>query len=156
VISVATSFDELVRELRTFRERREITNATVRGIRAATKPARQAIKRAAKETLPKHGGRNGLNLWVSKISVLAQVRLSGRKAGVKLKGGRDSLGGRSDIAAVDRGRVRAPSWGHRTRASWHTVSVTPGFFTKTAAELPDWREDVDHEVDKALETLRRG
>jgi hypothetical protein len=150
---VATSFDELVRELRAFRERREIINATARGIRAATKPARKAIKRAAKETLPKRGG---LNLWVSKISVLAQVRLSGRKAGVKLKGGRNSLGGRSDIAAIDRGRVRAPSWGHRTRASWHTVSVTPGFFTKTAAELPDWREDVDSEVDKALETLRRG
>jgi hypothetical protein len=150
---VATSFDELVRELRAFRERREIINATARGIRAATKPARKAIKRAAKETLPKRGG---LNLWVSKISVLAQVRLSGRRAGVKLKGGRNSLGGRSDIAAIDRGRVRAPSWGHRTRASWHTVSVTPGFFTKTAAELPDWREDVDREVDKSLETLRRG
>lgn len=150
---MATSFDELVRELRAFRERREIINATARGIRAATKPARKAIKRAAKETLPKRGG---LNLWVSKISVLAQVRLSGRRAGVKLKGGRNSLGGRSDIAAIDRGRVRAPSWGHRTRASWHTVSVTPGFFTKTAAELPDWREDVDREVDKSLETLRRG
>jgi hypothetical protein len=150
---VATSFDELVRELRAFRERREITNATARGIRAATKPARQAIKRAAKDILPKHGG---LNLWVSRISVLAQVRLSGSKAGVKLKGGRNSLGGRSDIAAIDRGRVRAPSWGHRSRASWHTVSVAPGFFTKTAADLPDWRQDVDREVDKALDTLRRG
>lgn len=150
---MATSFDELVRELRAFRDRREIINATARGIRAATKPARKAIKRAAKDTLPKRGG---LNLWVSRISVLAQVRLSGKRAGVKLKGGRNSLGGRSDIAAIDRGRVRAPSWGHRTRASWHTVSVTPGFFTKTAADLPDWREDVDREVDKSLETLRRG
>lgn len=150
---MATSFDELVRELRTFRERREVTNATARGIRAATKPARKAIKRAAKELLPKRGG---LNVWVSRISVLAQIRLSGNRAGVKLKGGRNSLGARSDIAAVDRGRVRAPSWGHRNAASWHTVTVTPGFFTKTAADLPDWRADVDREVDKALETLRRG
>lgn len=150
---MATSFDELVRELRTFRERREVTNATARGIRAATKPARKAIKKAAREKLPKRGG---LNVWVSKISVLAQVRLTGNRAGVKLKGGRNSLGARSDITAIDRGRVRAPSWGHRTRASWHTVTVTPGFFTQTAAELPDWRNEVDAEVDKALDTLRRG
>lgn len=150
---MATSFDELVRELRAFDRRREITKAISKGIRAAVKPARKAIKMKARETLP-HGG--GLNVWVSKVSVLASIKLSGRRAGVKLKGGRNSQGGRSDITAVDRGRVRAPSWGHRTRASWHTVQVTPGFFTRTAAELPDWREQVDHEVDQALETLRRG
>ena len=150
---MATSFDELVRELRAFRERREVTKATAKGIRKAVVPARKAIKSAAKETMPKRGG---LNLWVSRISILAQVRLSGRRAGVKLKGGRNSLGGRSDVNAIDRGRVRAPSWGHRTKASWHTVTVPPGFFTKTAADLPDWREDVDREVDQALETIRRG
>lgn len=150
---MATSFDELVRELRGFRLRKEITNACARGIRAATKPARQAIKKAAKDNLPKRGG---LNVWVSRISVLAQVRLSGNRAGVKLKGGRNSLGARSDIRAIDRGRVRAPSWGHRTKASWHTVTVTPGFFTQTAADLPDWRGGVDQEVDQALEKIRRG
>lgn len=150
---MATSFDELVRELRAFRDRKQIVNATARGIRAATKPARKAIKKAAKDTLPKGGG---LNVWVSKISVLAQVRLSGNRAGVKLKGGRNSLGARSDVTAIDKGRVRAPSWGRRNANSWHTVLVTPGFFTKTAADLPDWRDQVDAEVDKALDTLRRG
>lgn len=150
---MATSFDELVRELHAFRDRRQVTNATARGIRKAVVPARKAIRAAARATLPKRGG---LNIWVSRISVLAQVRLSGNRAGVKLKGGRNSTGARSDVAAIDRGRVRAPSWGHRTRASWHTVAVTPGFFTKTAAELPDWKDDIDREVDKALDTLRRG
>jgi hypothetical protein len=150
---MATSFDELVRELKGFNQRREVIKAASKGMRAAVKPARKAIKRAAKDTLPK-GGK--LNLWVSRISILAQVRLSGRRAGVKLKGGRNSTGGRSDINAIDRGRVRAPSWGRRTKGSWHTVTVTPGFFTKTAAELPDWREQIDAEVDKALDQIRRG
>jgi hypothetical protein len=150
---VATSFDQLCRELAAFRNSRAITLACAKGIRRAVTPARQAIRRTAVDTLP-HAG--GLNLWVSKISILAAVRFSGRRAAVKLKGGRNSLGGRSDITAIDRGRVRAPSWGRRTRASWHTVIVTPGFFTHTAAELPDWRNNIDTEVDQALETLRRG
>ncbi|HET8716668.1 MAG TPA: hypothetical protein VFM50_02870 [Nocardioidaceae bacterium] len=150
---MATSFDQLVRELAAFRNSRAVVNACARGIRKATKPARKAIKVAARETLPKSGG---LNVWVSRISILAQVRLSGRKAGVKLKGGRNSLGGRSDITAIDRGRVRAPSWGHRNANSWHTVTVKPGFFTDTAAALPDWRTEVDAEVDRALDTIRRG
>jgi len=150
---VATSFDQLVRELKAFDGRREVTKAMGKGIRKAVQPARKAIKKVALSTLPAGGG---LNVWVSKTRINVQIKTAGRRAGVKLKGGRNSLGGRSDINAVDRGRVRAPSWGHRTKASWHTVTVTPGFFTKTAGELPDWREGVDAEVDKALDQLRRG
>lgn len=150
---MATSVERLIAELRMFDARREIVNACARGIRKAVAPARRAIKNTARETMPQRGK---LNVWVSRISILAQVRLTGRRAGVKLKGGRNSLGGRSDVAAIDRGRVRAPSWGHRNANSWHTVTVTPGFFTKTAAELPDWRENVDAEADQALEKLRRG
>lgn len=150
---MATSFEQLVRELKAFDRRREITKAMSKGIRKAVTPARKAIKAAALSTMPKSGG---LNVWVSKTRINVQIKTAGRRAGVKLKGGRNSQGGRSDMAAIDRGRVRAPSWGKRTRASWHTVAVQPGFFTKTATDLPDWRDDVDTEVDQALETLRRG
>lgn len=150
---MAVSVDELVRELRAFDNRREVTKAAARGIRKAVSPARKAIKRAAKDQMPKRGG---LNIWVSRISVLAQIRLSGRNPTIKLKGGRNSQKKRSDVNAIDRGRVRAPSWGRRTHASWHTVTVTPGFFTKTAADLPDWRENVDAELDKTLGQIRRG
>ncbi len=150
---MATSFQQLVRELKAFDGRREITRAMGKGIRKAVVPARKAIREVALSTMPKRGG---LNIWVSKTRINVQIKTAGRRAGVKLKGGRNSQGGRSDMSAIDRGRVRAPSWGKRTRASWHTVAVQPGFFTKTAAELPDWRENVDAEVDQALETLRRG
>jgi hypothetical protein len=150
---MATTFDDLVRELKGFNNRREVIKAASKGMRTAVKPARAAIKRKAKETLPAMGK---LNIWVSKIGITAQIRLSGRRAGVKLKGGRNSAGGRSDVNAIDRGRVRAPSWGRRRKGDWHTVIVQPGFFTKTAADLPDWREDIDAEVDKALDQIRRG
>ncbi len=145
------SIDQLVRELKAFRESKAVVNAAARGIRKAVAPARRAVKKTAKATLPKAGG---LNVWVSKAAIRASIRLSGRRAGIKLTGGRNSAGGRSDITAIDKGRVRAPSWGHRTKAAWHTVEVTPGFFTGTLDELPDWRENIDAEVDRALDTIR--
>jgi hypothetical protein len=153
VTRVATKINELARELRAFTGRREIINATSRGIRNAVKPARVAIKAAARSMLPKRGG---LNVWVSKIGITASIKLTAKKAGVKLKGGRNAQGGRSDMHRIDAdGRVRAPSWGRKTRSDWHNVSVTPGFFTRTAAELPDWVDQVDAEIDGALDKIRR-
>lgn len=150
---MATTWDQLVAELQNFRNRREITNAIGRGLRAATKPARKAVKAAALATLPHTGG---LNVWVSRAKIITAIKVSGPRASVKIRGGRNSLSARSDLTAIDKGRVRAPAWGHRTAASWHTVTVTPGFFTDTLAELPGWTDDVDREVDQALQTIRRG
>lgn len=150
---MATSFDQLVRELRAFDNRREIVKAMSKGIRAGVPPVRKAIRAAALATLPAAGG---LSRWVATTRINLQVKASGRRAGIKLIGGRNSLRGRSDIAAIDRGRVRAPSWGRRTPGSWHTQQVRPGFFTRTAADAHDWRDQVDREVDQALDTLRRG
>lgn len=150
---MATSFEQLVQELKAFDRRREIVKAMQQGVRAAAPAVRAKIRAAAEGTLP-HGG--GLNQWVAKIRINTQVRVSGRSAGVKLIGGRNSAGGRSDMTSIDRGRVRAPTFGHRSKAAWHTVSVEPGFFTVTAAEANEWSDRVDAEVDKALDQLRRG
>lgn len=150
---MAIGVDQLVRELRGFDRRREIVKAISKGVRKPLPAVRKAIKARAIATLPSSGG---LGLWVSKTRVTAQVKLSGRRAGIKLKGGRNSQGQRSDIAAIDRGRVRAPSWGRRTAASWHTQTVRPGFFTETAAEATQWTGAVAGEVDRALDQLRRG
>lgn len=150
---MATSFDELVRELRRYREQKETIKAITKGLRQAVVPARRAVRNAAREILPKSGG---LNEWVARASMLIQIRLSGRRAGVRLKAGRNSERGRTDMTAIDRGRVRAPSWGRRVKGAWHVVEVTPGFFTETLHDLPDWHDDVDAAVDRSLETLRRG
>lgn len=150
---MATSFDELVRELRGFDRRREIVKAMSKGIRSGAGPVRKRIREVAVETLP-HAG--GLGRWVAAIRINLRIKASGRKAGVTMVGGRNAEGGRADTTRIDKGRVRAPSWGHKTRAAWHTQSVTPGFFTKTAADAGEWHDHVDGQVDAALDTLRRG
>jgi hypothetical protein len=150
---MAVSFEQLVRELRAFEAKREIVKAMSKGIRKSAPKVRQKIRAAAVELLPESGG---LGAWVAKIRINLRIKTSGRSASIKLLGGRNSAGGRSDIDAIDRGRVRAPSWGHRAKGDWHTQTVPAGFFTRTAADADDWRADVDREVDQALETLRRG
>lgn len=150
---MATSFDQLIRELRGFDQRREIVKAMSKGIRKSAPKVRQKIRAAAIAILPEEGG---LGQWVAKIRINLQIKTGSRSASIKLVGGRNSVGGRSDIAAIDRGRVRAPTFGHRQKGAWHTVTVEPGFFRQTAADADDWRADVDREVDQALETLRRG
>lgn len=147
------SLDALIRDLRKFEARKDVVRALRKEIRQPIPAVRKAIKRAALDTLPHRGG---LGVWVSKTKVTAAIKLSGRSAGVKLKAGRNSARGRSDMKAIDRGRVRAPSWGHRTRASWHTQSVPAGYFTDTAANAHEWRAAAVTAVDHALQTIARG
>jgi hypothetical protein len=147
------SFDDLIRDIRGFDKRREIVKALGKAIRKPVPAVRRAIKARALETLPHRGG---LGAWVAASRVTTQVKLAGRTAAIRLTGGRNSRGGRSDIKAIDAGHVRAPSWGKRTDASWHTQTVAPGFFTKPASEAGQWVRAADAAVDQALEQIRRG
>jgi hypothetical protein len=150
---MASSLDNLIRDLRKFEGRKEVVKELRKEIRKPLPDLRKAIKRRALDTLP-HG--NGLGAWVSRISVTARIRLSGRAAGVSIKGGRNSVGARSDINAIDRGRVRAPSWGRRGKGAWHNQEVRPGFFTETVGDVTQWREACSRAADQALDTIRRG
>lgn len=150
---MASSLDALIRDLRKFDGRKEVVKALRKEIRKPVPKVRKAIRKRARTTLPKAGG---LNKWVASTRITAQIKLSGRSAGVRLKGGRNSTGARSDIRAIDRGRVRAPTYGKRNPNSWHTVKVTPGFFTTPAAETDEWRKAALKAVDQALDTIRRG
>jgi hypothetical protein len=147
------SFDDLIRDLRGFDRRREIVKALSKAVRKPVPAVRRAIKARALATLPHRGG---LGAWVAASRVTTQVKLTGRSAAIRLKGGRNSSGGRSDIKAIDAGRVRAPSWGKRTPASWHAQRVPAGFFTKPVSEADQWVAAADQAVDAALEQLRRG
>lgn len=150
---MATSIDKLVNDLRSFDRKREVVKALGKEIRKPLPGVRKSIKARALEILPRAGG---LNKWVASTRVGVKVRTSGRSAGVQLKGGRNSAQKRSDVRAIDRGRVRAPSWGKRTAASWHTQSVTPGFFTDTAGDATEWRDACVQAVDNAIATIARG
>jgi hypothetical protein len=141
-------------DLKGFEARKEVLKALRRSIRQPVPTIRAAIKASALEILPKGGG---LNEWVAASRVSASVKATGRVVGLLIKGGRNKMtGGRSDINAINRGRVRAPNWGRRWDGQWHTQTVTPGFFTDPALESADVVERVTTEaVDRAFDQVRR-
>jgi hypothetical protein len=140
-------------ELRAFDGRREVVKAMRKGLREPLPAIRKTIRARALTTLPARGG---LGRWVAAARVNASIKINSRRVSMLLRGGRNSAGGRSDMAAIDRGRVRAPSWGHRTRSSWHTVRVAPGYFREPAAAAADTVNGaIDRAVDGALDQLRR-
>jgi hypothetical protein len=147
------SLDDLIRDLRKFEDRKTVVRELRREIRKPVPAVRREIRQRALDWLPRRGG---LNRWVSRISITAKVRLSGRSAGIQLKGGRNSAGARADIRAIDRGKVRAPTYGHRGRRAWHNQTVPDGFFSHPATSTPAWRAACLAAVDKALATIRRG
>jgi hypothetical protein len=151
---VGTDIRAFARELKAFDDRRVVLKALRSAIRKPFPAVRAKVKASARAILPKAGG---LNEWVAAIRVNLQVKATTtRAAGVIVKGGRNSVGDRSDVRAIDRGRVRAPSWGRRGNGAWHTVLVEPGFFTKPVTEAQEWHAEIDRAVDEALNTIRRG
>lgn len=145
---------QLARALKGFDTRGEIVKALRTEMRKPVPEVRKAIKAKAIATLPAAGG---LNVWVSQIKITASVTLRGRAVGVRLRGGRRSDGGVTDVAAIDRGRLRHPSWGRRGRGQWHTQAVPPKFFTGPAgAAAPEWRAAAQTAVSKALEEVLGG
>lgn len=150
---MSESLERLVRDLRGFENRKVVLRELRRNIRRPVPAVRKAIRARALDTLPSGGG---LNAWAAGIRITVVVRTSGRAAGVKLKGGRNSQGGRSDIRALDRGRVRHPSWGRRFRGQWHNQIVPAGFVTKPATESSEWRQACVDAVDQAVAVIGRG
>ena len=145
---MSDSLTRLVADLRGFEGRKLVLKELRQEIRKPVPAVRRAIRARARATLPASGG---LADWVARSSITVQVRVTSRSAGVRLKGGRNSRGGRSDIRAIDRGRLRAHSWFSRR---WHQQQVTPGFFTGPAGEAKQWRDAALVAVDRALRTIR--
>lgn len=141
-------------QLKAFDGRREVVKAMRKGIRKPVPAIRKSIKTRATSTLPARGG---LGKWVASSRINAKIKLGSRRVDMTLRGGRNSEAGRSDLSAIDRGRVRAPTWGHRSRGAWHTQTVPAGFFREPAADgADDVNAAIDAEVDRALEQIRRG
>jgi hypothetical protein len=150
---MAVSIEEFVRELRGFQDRKVVLKELRKGIRRPFPAVRKAVRKNAVDTLPKSGG---LGKWASGIRINLRIKTTSRAASVTVVGGRNSAGGRSDIKALDRGRVRAPSWGRRGKGSWHTQTVPVGFFTKPVTEAKEWHDEIDKSVDTAFDQIRRG
>lgn len=150
---MAVSAEQLARELRAFDGRRQIVKALRRALTKASKPAVKDVRAHAAEILPSGGG---LGRWVASARIGVRIGYTSRTAGVKLRGGRKSLTDKSDLTAIDRGTVRAPTFGHRGRRAWHSQAVPPGWWTDPLSSNADWQASSDREVDLALNQIRRG
>jgi hypothetical protein len=144
----------LARDLRGFESRKEVLKSFRKALREPLPVLRRDIRASALATLPR---RNGLNQWVARAGVTLSANIStGSRAGVTLRVGRSTgKGRRADLADVDSGAVRAPSWGRRTRGSWHTQHVTPGFAAHPVDEFaPEFFRSAESAFGQALEALR--
>ena len=115
----------------------------LRGINRALKPAKAAVKEAARRELPHHGG---LDEFVASSRIGSSTRSSGRNPGVRLTGKKSG----HDLRAIDRGRLRHPVFGNRN--AWVTQEVKPGWWSQT---LQEQAPEVRHEVVSALDEVAR-
>lgn len=146
----------LIADLKGVEARKEILKEVRRTIRGPLPGTRKAVKASALSTLPSGGG---LAAWVAATRLSAKITLKANQVRVNIRGGRNSAGSgkRSDINAIDRGRLRHPSWGRRGPGQWHTQAVVPGFFTKTVeGQRDEYVEAVDKGAAIVVERLNRG
>lgn len=149
---MADSIAKLARDLRGFNADEEVVKALRQEIVKPVPAVRKKIRASAIAILPSSGG---LNVWVAASRITSSVKVGGHSVTVTLRGGRSSASGKqSDINAIDRGRVRHPSWGRRGRGQWHNQVVAPKFFTRPASETSEWARAIDVAVSNALRTLR--
>lgn len=147
------SFDDFIRDLRKYEDKKVLLKELRTEIRKPVPAIRKAIKKHALAIMPKSGG---LNQWIAAIRITARMKFSGRSAGITLVGGRRSTKAKSDMRAINRGRLRAPSWGRRGRGDWHTQAVPPEFFTIPADNDKLWRAAILAALDKGLKVIRGG
>ena len=101
-----------------------------KGITQAMKPVRPALRKSARETLPRKGG---LNKRVAR----AKITTRRNRQGVRLQAG----GPRSQVDELDKGRFRHPVFGDRSE--WVYQPVKPGWWTRPTDDL---RDDVQREL----------
>lgn len=116
-------------------------------------PAQEAIRQAALDTLPSKGG---LNEWVAgRLKFSTLVRLSGSNVGIRIKTKHRGKTGLSDLAAINRGRVRHPLYGNRDH--WYLTQITPGFVGKALDDMADTaREEFLAAVDEVARKFAAG
>lgn len=145
-ISVGT----MVRRLRRF-NRGEIVRQVQRQIDQPLPVIRTRVKASALGKLPKSGG---LAAWAAAAHLTAQVHVMGDTVTANLKVHRTSLRHASDLRALDRGRVRHPSWGRRAPSDWSVQLVTAKVYSEPIAESHEWRRAVSAACDDALDVIR--
>ena len=124
--------------------------------RRLDEPLPQIRAKVKASALTKMPSRGGLAAWAAAAHVTAQVQRFGDKVTAHLKVHRTSLYRASDLRALDRGRVRHPSWGRRGTDDWHIQLVKPKVYSEPIAESPEWRRAVVDACGSATDVIRHG
>jgi hypothetical protein len=140
----------LIRNIRRFNERNAVVEHVRRTIDEPFAAARAAMRARMLAVLPHRGG---LGAWAAASHIHPSVRATGNRVSAELQVSRRSLRGPADLRALDRGRVRHPSWGRRAPGEWHTQLVAPKTITGPLTEVEQWRDAVARGVDEAVDTL---
>lgn len=118
----------------------------LRGLREGTKPMVEAARSSALEHLPKQGG---LNQEVASSKIAVRTRTSGGNPGVRVVGL-----SKHNIAAMDRGRLRHPTFGHEPWVSQH---IKPGWWTDALmGEAPKVRQALLAVMDETTRRIAHG
>lgn len=152
VVTGAEDLERLGRQLKELGDK-ELRRELFRGFARATKPLKADVKRSAVRSLPHRGG---LNQWVADAKIATRTRVSGKSVGVRIAGSRSNKQQRkSDLNAINRGRLRHPVFGNRK--VWVTQQVTPGWFTVPLVAGADVvRTELVQVMDDVAERLARG
>jgi hypothetical protein len=146
-VTGADDLERLGRQLKDIGDK-ELRRDLLRGIQRATRPLKDDIKDSARRNLPRRGG---LNEWVANQGkVSTRTSTAGRNVGVRVVA--DKKG--SDLAAINRGRLRHPVFGNRK--VWVTQLVPPGWFdqgtedgaVRTQRELVEVFDDIAERLER--------
>jgi len=138
---------------------RDLTRVLKRAQRNAVKPLQKEIKAEALASLPKHGRYKATMSKAVKTSVSGGT--PGRPLIVRVYA-RGKVEER-DVAAVNAGRLRHQTFGHRTFvrdgrvvSAWHEQRIRPGFVDRPVDKLADKvLEASADEVGQLLEEIAR-
>lgn len=109
----------------------------------ATKPPRAEAKKNAEQVLPSTGGLN---------KRVAAARLSTRRRAGRDPGVRIVAKGLDQLDLIDKGFVRHPVYGRRTRWTLQPIPDAKGWFTKP---MEDSAEDVRKEILQAIDEVAK-
>jgi hypothetical protein len=117
-----------------------------KGILRAVRPAGPLVKASTPQYLPNSGGYSAV------IAAALNIRSAQAGSGVEIT----ARAGRRQIANLEGGSLRAPSWGRR-RGRWHTQRVRPGFFTEPVERLrPQIRQGIVEAMQDAADKIVEG
>lgn len=152
VVTGADELESLGRQLKELGDK-DLRRELFRGFSRATKPLKADVKRSALQSLPSGGG---LNRWVADARLATRTRVSGKTVGVRIAGSRSNKQLRkSDLNAINRGRLRHPVFGNRK--VWVTQEVKPGWFSEPlVAGADEVRRELVQVMDGIAERLARG